>query len=508
MSKLLLIFKLILIYGVLSTPLFASLRKANSQFKKGLYTDAAINYYRLIERKKNSASVRLRAEWGLVLSLDKLGFNYSSTLYLTNILKRGISKRNPKFSSALNLLGRIDHRLGLGSGLILHILNENIAPERVPSDARGFFFYYRGVSSFLKKRYKSAYSNFQRVQPDSNYYLKAIYHLAVIANISGEHQQAINLFKKLQKIAKDESNDMWIKEQSNMNIARIYYELKQYTEAIKYYSQIPRQSQNWLQALFEAAWAFFIMEKANNTLGNIHTIQSPFFVNRFHPETYILQAITFLRMCRYTRVKETLALFKTKFSPVLKNLKVVLGKTKNNPENFFGLVFDYKTKKLDQYEEIWPILAQLSLNDSFNDAIQNIAKTESEVEQLSKVPSSWKTSGLERDLRTYLAKRKAVTITESGRLLHFQARGYGSYLVELSNQTRLITAELLLGKVDSIREKLNIKTAEKKENFIGGMQPLKIGEQLEYWPFEGEYWEDELGGYVFNINSKCNMSTN
>ena len=35
------------------------------------------------------------------------------------------------------------------------------------------------------------------------------------------------------------------------------------------------------------------------------------------------------------------------------------------------------------------------------------------------------------------------------------------------------------------------------------MEELKIDQKLEYWPFEGEYWEDELGGYIFNINSQC-----
>jgi hypothetical protein len=36
------------------------------------------------------------------------------------------------------------------------------------------------------------------------------------------------------------------------------------------------------------------------------------------------------------------------------------------------------------------------------------------------------------------------------------------------------------------------------------MQELNVTQDLEYWPFEGEYWEDELGGYVYNLDSKCN----
>ena len=42
-----------------------------------------------------------------------------------------------------------------------------------------------------------------------------------------------------------------------------------------------------------------------------------------------------------------------------------------------------------------------------------------------------------------------------------------------------------------------------KVQFIGGLQELNINQTLEYWPFEGEYWEDELGFYVYNLDSKC-----
>ena len=64
-----------------------------------------------------------------------------------------------------------------------------------------------------------------------------------------------------------------------------------------------------------------------------------------------------------------------------------------------------------------------------------------------------------------------------------------------------------MGKISKLRGKLNIKSGEEnKVNFIGGLQELKVGQDLEYWPFQGEYWEDELGGYVYNVNSLCGGS--
>jgi hypothetical protein len=67
----------------------------------------------------------------------------------------------------------------------------------------------------------------------------------------------------------------------------------------------------------------------------------------------------------------------------------------------------------------------------------------------------------------------------------------------------LIVAEMQLGKLANLRSMIKVGDDERKVQFIGGMQKLNINQTLEYWPFEGEYWEDELGFYVYNMASKC-----
>jgi hypothetical protein len=87
------------------------------------------------------------------------------------------------------------------------------------------------------------------------------------------------------------------------------------------------------------------------------------------------------------------------------------------------------------------------------------------------------------------------------------ARNSFKYLQDLSNQTRFINLDLQLGKVDKLRGELGVtQSNDRSLNFIGGLQELEVGQDLEYWPFEGEYWEDELGGYVYNLDSKCGPS--
>ena len=76
-------------------------------------------------------------------------------------------------------------------------------------------------------------------------------------------------------------------------------------------------------------------------------------------------------------------------------------------------------------------------------------------------------------------------------------------LVDLSSQTKLIKAEVSLKRLQRLRNIIKAGKANNKVEFIGGLQQLNINQTLEYWPFEGEYWEDELGFYVYNLESSC-----
>ena len=94
-----------------------------------------------------------------------------------------------------------------------------------------------------------------------------------------------------------------------------------YGQALRHYGKIRRTSEIWLQSIFEGAWTFFLMDKPNNTLGLIHTLLSPFFNDRFYPEAHILQAISYVKMCRYEEAKDALKYFRKTYDDVKKTLK-------------------------------------------------------------------------------------------------------------------------------------------------------------------------------------------
>jgi tetratricopeptide (TPR) repeat protein len=485
----------------MAEPLLANYRAATQFFQRRDYVSAAGAYFQAYGYPKVRGEKK-KAEWGLAQSLHRLGFYYSASKYYSIIVRRG-TRNNPFFRQALEELGKVNSTISLGQSHIVQLFKTRIRPSDVPGPARGFYFYYLGIEAFTRNKYEKAQGFFKKVGGSSKYYVKAQFHLGVVQNLRGNHSGAISYFEKVRSSS---GNSPWVREQANLNIARIHYEMKRYRESLRYYAYISRGSDNWLQALFEASWAFFMIQKHNNTLGTIHTLHSPFYINRFYPESYILQSITFLRLCRFKQVKSSLARFRNRYKNTYGSLRKMLNTYDKNPKGFFKLVYDYRTGNLNKYNNAHAIIDALSRTDIYREAGNTLRFSDIEMARLDSgsMRSRWAQSGLLDEVKSFLKNKKQAAIKNAGRRLYSKGAGYFAYLSELSNQTKLINTEMLLGRIDRMRQKLNVGQADKKSNFIGGLQPLVVGQEYEYWPFQGEYWEDELGTYVYNVDAQCN----
>ena len=485
---------------LISEPALANLAEAKKLFDSSRFMAAAPEYFKAYSYPK-SAQEKSAAMYGLARSLEKSGLPYSASKYYSLVFLQGTSHSN--FRNAMTALGRIDTRVGLGRSHAIQLFNQKIRPGSISGAARGFYFYYQGLEAFSDKRYREASRNFSRVNAASSYYHKAQFHLGVISTINGSHARAVKYFQS----ASTGSKALYT--QATLNMARVYYERRQYRKAFRQYANIQRDNEYWLDTIFESAWAFFILKKHNNVLGNIHTMHSPFFSDRFYPESYILQAITFLRLCRFPQVKQSQRAFKSTYKPINVALRRLLGEYRSRPREFFDVVKAYKSGSLSRYERAWPILDSLARTNVFKSSYGTIKKSDQELSKLSNTPTTWRNVGLEDELSAFLTKKREAAMLTGGTNLVEAAQQSQSYLKELSAQTDFIQLEMNLGKIDKLREKLKVVASREEErtNFIGGLQELKIGQQLEYWPFQGEYWEDELGGYVYNIESRCNGAT-
>jgi tetratricopeptide (TPR) repeat protein len=474
--------------------------EAQKQWRAGNLPEAARIFYMLVTQSEGD--VRAKAEFGLAEALKGLQLLHSSAFFYLRMAAQG--PQNPFFRHSLSALASINAQQPLGRSAISLLFQGkiNINPLMVPNDARGFYHFYRGLEFYEHENIKDAAAEFERVPSNSPYYSRAMYYQGVMRTLTKDLDGATTSFKRALRNARKDS----FKELSILALARLYYEQKQIRTAFDYYSQIPRDSDLWLQSLFEGAWGFFLISKSNNTLGNIHTLRSPFFQTRFFPESYVLEAITYLRLCYFQKVDLALAGFQQRYKATFQDLNNLLKKYQEQPAAFFNLNVQYRNSgDLREFPAAAEIVDSTARSDSFKEAVQVIRAMEREERAIARMYASrWENAGLSDILRDNFSKRKMGTLNRTGNDLFAQAVQAFRYLKDLSDQTKLINYERATSQTDQIRAKFNAEPLQMDGNTWGeGMKPLDLKRELEYWPFEGEWWEDELGSYVYNISSKC-----
>ena len=477
----------------------SSLKKAKSYLKKGEFDKSSVYFYKIIEESDVEKEKKL-AEYGLGKSLLSLDLNLSSALFFGETLKRG-SENNPYFLKSFKSFYSINKIIGFSEKFVDSVFSSSLIQANILDEKeKNFYLFHKGLSLFEKKQFKKSYKYFAKISEKDKSIAKSFFYRGIIEAVFDKNKSAVRTFKKAIKKGRNLLNSKSFIEQANLNIARIYYAEKRYSKAIKYYSKVSRDSINWLEALFEAAWAFALMEKPNNSLGNLHTILSPFYTNRFYPEANILKAINLFQLCYYKGVDDLLLEFEEKYKPLSKRLNSLLKKSKSKKGYLVRFLKKNKSKVNDPLNQVLADLSNLESFKTMNLSLKNISR---EIEEIEGIFTGKKHRPLRIKLMTYLKDlEKDLTDISEEELIALLTKKK-EYLDNMFEQSILITAETLLKNIAKIKRKLDIKVDVDEQNFIGGMQELVLGQSLEYWPFEGEYWEDELGGYVYNIPNIC-----
>jgi hypothetical protein len=476
--------------------------EAHKSLVKGNYGESARIFYQVASQAQGD--VRAKAEFGLAESLKNLGYFHGASYFYLRIAMQG--SQNPFFRNAMEQLGSINGATPLGRAAVSPLFSNkvDIDPITVPPGARGFYFYYKGLDAFEKEKVDAARAEFSRVPSNSPYYSRAQYYLGVMSAIS--EKPDLDAAARAFRTAMRSSHRDNFRLLAMMSLARIHYERKEIRQAFEYYSEIPRESDFWLQSIFEGAWAYFLINKSNNTLGNIHTLHSPFFQNRFFPESYVLEAITYLRLCYFSKVDLALNAFQQRYKATFQDLNNLLKKYQGQPAAYFNLHMQYRSSRnLREFPAAEEIIDSSARSDAFKEANFVIKSLEKEEKSAARSHASrWENVGLMDVLRNTYEQRKLATVRRTGEELFSQGVQAFRYLKDLSDQTKLIHYERATTQTDVLRAKFNQEPTQQDSNIWGeGMKPLDLAKSLEYWPFEGEWWEDELGGYVYNIASKC-----
>ena len=391
----------------------------------------------------------------------------------------------------------------LDNHTLVSILHNKVNYRNIFAAERSFYTYVVGAYLFNNHEFRAAYGFLKKVRRGSEYYFRARFYIGIMYGVSKQYLRAVQVYKGLLASIPRSKKYKNFRELIWLNLARIYYEKKQFKKAISYYSMIEEGGDNWLTALFEASWAFFRIGKHNNTLGNIHTIRSPYFGRKFYPEVIVLESITYLYLCYFKRSRLMLKEFNAQYGKGWQGVKRMVRQFRPNP----ALLYSY-LRSAPRSPYIGPILNQLKRSESYIKTQSIFRNIKDEKEIINEMSFSFRDSTLAKYLLKKLANLTKLVRKRMGDRLLAQLVDYSDYLQDLKYQTELITVQALESRLIKLEESIIKEKRSVSSRIIWGegTKPLNLKERHEFWPFDGEYWLDELGGYAYNIESRCKSS--
>jgi len=493
------------------------------EFKDEHYDLAAVSSYELMQDPK-LAELHMDANFLLAKSLYRMGMYHSSLGELSQILAKGPQSRF--FKSSLEWLFFISHKTTNESVILGEIAKYSNAefPEKFRSEFRYLlarYHFVRGRALDLVEQKAEASKSFDEVKrlalsiPKGDaFYARAKYLEGLAYFREDNFNSSLESMKEVIRVtrpggAKAEAQaraDKDARELAFMQLARTHYGHRQNRYAIYYYNKVERGGKQWLEALFESSWASYRIGQYEQALGNLITLSSPFFQEEYFPEALILKAVIYYENCRYRESSWILEDFERIYLPVHDQLDVLL-KKEMDASAYYTVLADIQKKNKtsaakNSTDLILERILRLALTDKdLKNTNDSILELEAELDALSQRPDSFRYSNLAKTLVDDLKKQREVLIKKAG----IMAKGKLEF--ELAELKKLLTNGLRIKFETTTKEK---EFLEEQLRAGGATEIVKkykysvaVADDQLYWPYEGEYWRDELGTYQSTLTKGC-----
>ncbi len=332
----------------------------------------------------------------------------------------------------------------------------------------------------------------RRAQPASKAFLSIINKYDGKLFLSDEEERFLNL--------------AWL------SLARIYYSTKHFESAMEAWGKVPQSSEYYLDALFEESWAFFQVDELDRALGNIHTINSPYFSEAFYPESIVLKAVIYFGMCMFEDAQHTVDEFRAEYEPLQADLQKMLQNFKDNKAFFDFLI---KIREIDDggrfgkskdakgaySEEIMNVVRGALSDRTLLKNLEYVELLNEEEQKLKELPGVFVNSAAGIRIQQDINTAKNVAIDNTGNLVRSRYERLLSEIHDFLNQGTRVEIEIL----KALRGELDMELASAGEISGPTVEKAKISSDSEHqlWPFRGEFWRDELGYYRQPITNRC-----
>ena len=444
----------------------------------------------------------------LGLMLYKMGLYQVSAFQFSEVISRQDKRYlQPSIEKLIRLTSEI-----LNSDAVLNYSLGRVNLKRFPKKYRDQLQLRIGEVQMSNKQFTEAIRTLRRVDQDSLAYPKAKY-LEGLAY--AENDQPRRAFRSFARLADSRSNlpvNDSIRATALMGMARISYQLQDWDRAIELYRRIPRDTQQWFNSLFEITWAQLRAAQLRFALGNFHSLHSPYYEANYQPESLILRSILYLYICQYDEMEKTLNFFEKVYFPARQKLRRYMN-TKPSPRGVykdFDVVYQKKASYQDEGNTKVPYIVAKSIlrEGDVRDGMSYITQVRTELDKVQSMSGAWQSSKLGRYAKRLLSKRIQNAQLTVGQNIGVHMRRIRKELAQMISQHGLARYEMLNAKKDTVKTRIASRKDKQESIQSQRSRSFYIQGGYEYWPFQGEYWLDEIGNYYYLGVNSCEKQIN
>lgn len=468
-------FSKIIVGLLISVPALASFESAQKLYGKG--------------------SISLSGERRTIIELVNSNYHFSAVPWMKDFLVKNTKTLDKDLENAFDKMI-----------YVTGVKPFETLPEEILSRSRsGNIRYILAKRLFKRNKPNEALAELNRVGGDHPAYPYVAHMKGTIYASLNKFSEAESQFKDCIRTSESESSDADSRLQKNQfllnrdycvaGVARAQFAAKKFLKAELNYLDIQKTSFVWPEILFEEAWTSYYLKNYNRTLGKLVSYKAPVFDFVFKPEVEILKSLTYLKMCLYEDAKKTADDFYNDLFQPSKDLRSFLNSRGKDYKYYYNLMADHETNKSAPLPIIDLILKSIEKEGAFIEMKGAFTSAIGEYNRLRKEKASGFRSNMMTNLKLVLDEYRTV-------LGAYIRAGMVSKYAELYSAFEgmsYIKLEILALRKEKLYQS-NVKASSKKR---GDVQYIQRNDKQYFWTFNGEFWADELGDYVFALRSEC-----
>jgi hypothetical protein len=499
-------------------------RAAKALFDAQKWEEAALALYGVVAGDKDDEGNKQLAQYFLSISLYRMKL-YQASYALFGFIAD--NRNHLKFQETLLWLAKLATQLPEPADIIERVGRYRDTEIAAFNNDKQKDLYYQlnyllGRYKYRNRQFEEAIRLFNKVEDSSQYYIQAQFFAGTSYVQLKKSVPAVQAFQRIETAARSSvegiADEDRIRDLAFLSMARTYYSAsiqldretnaptvnaQKLSAAVKNWNQIEPSSEYWLQALFEESWAYFMAGQYPKALGNIHTLQSPYFPGAFYPEGEILKAVIYFSNCNYEAATTVVARFNKHYVPIQAELQKVLARFKGEQqaEPFFKFLLSVRDGTADLPPNISGIVKESMSDRQLLRGIEYVRVLDEEMARFQQTAPAFKSSPLGNQVSEVLKIARDLAVQDAGDLARSRYQRNLEELAEHLRNGEKILIDITAAQRNELDQAIAKEQVTQQESKIFGV--VKPDEEHMLWPFDGEYWRDELGFYRQVVESAC-----